>query len=100
MRATWFAMNATEINVIPIAKTVDGHGLAKVTARLCHQPLGWTGRTRYPVHLHAAEQMDLDHPSTGAPHSARTQQPIQPGSPGSMAPLSKNENHGQKHSHA
>lgn len=62
MRATWFAMNATEIYVIPIAKTVDGHGLVKITARLCHQPLGWTGRTRYPVHLHAAEQMDLDHP--------------------------------------
>ena len=62
MRATWFAMNATEIYVIPIAKTIDGHALAKITARLCHQTLGWTGRTRYPVHLHAAEQMDLDHP--------------------------------------
>jgi hypothetical protein len=62
MRATWYAMNATEIYVIPIAATVDCRALAKITARLCHQPLAWTGRTRYPVHLHAAEQMDLDHP--------------------------------------
>jgi hypothetical protein len=62
MRATWYTMNATEIHVIPIAKTIDSHALAKITARLCHQTLGWTGRTRYPVHLHAAEQMDLDHP--------------------------------------
>lgn len=62
MRATWYAMNATEIYVIPIAQTVDSRALAKITARLCHQPLAWTGRTRYPVHLRAAEQMDLDHP--------------------------------------
>jgi hypothetical protein len=62
MRATWYAMNATEIYVIPVAAAVDCRALAKITARLCHQPLAWTERTRYPVHLHAAEQMDLDHP--------------------------------------
>lgn len=61
VRATWYAMNATEIYVIRVAKTVGCHALAKITARLCHQSLAWTGRTRYPVHLHAAEQMDLDH---------------------------------------
>jgi hypothetical protein len=62
MRANWYAMNATEIYVIRVAKTVDCRALAKVTARLCHQTLAWTGRTRYPVPLHAAQQMDLDHP--------------------------------------
>ena len=62
VRATWYAMNATEIYVIPIREAVDSAALAKITARLCHQPLAWTGRTRYPVHLHAAQQMDLDHP--------------------------------------
>jgi hypothetical protein len=62
MRATWYTMNATEIYVIPVAKAVDCRALAKITARLCHQPLAWTERTRYPVPLHAAEQMDLDHP--------------------------------------
>ncbi|WP_412751497.1 RNaseH domain-containing protein [Krasilnikovia sp. M28-CT-15] len=33
-----------------------------MTARLCTQSFGWTRRTRYPVRLHAANQMDLDHP--------------------------------------
>jgi RNaseH domain of pPIWI_RE len=62
MRATWYAMNATEIFMIPVARNIDCSALARMTARLCHQPLAWTGRTRYPVHLHAAQQMDLDHP--------------------------------------
>ena len=62
MRATWYAMNATEIFMIPVAGNIDCCALAKMTARLCHQPLAWTSRTRYPVHLHAAQQMDLDHP--------------------------------------
>jgi hypothetical protein len=62
MRPTWYAMNATEIYVIPVADAADPEALAKITARLCHQTLGWTSRTRYPVQLHAAEQMDQDHP--------------------------------------
>jgi hypothetical protein len=62
VRANWYAMNATEIYVIPVNKDIDCHALAKITARLCHQPLAWTSRTRYSVHLHAAQQMDHDHP--------------------------------------
>lgn len=62
MRHTWYAMNATEIYVIPVSQGTDSQALARMTARLCHQPLAWTERTRYPVHLHAAQQMDLDHP--------------------------------------
>ncbi|MFF9337319.1 RNaseH domain-containing protein [Streptomyces albogriseolus] len=29
---------------------------------MCNRPQAWSNRTRYPVHLHAAQQMDLDHP--------------------------------------
>ncbi|WP_425581744.1 RNaseH domain-containing protein [Streptosporangium vulgare] len=36
--------------------------LARTTARLCHQTIAWSDRSRYPVPLHAARQMDLDHP--------------------------------------
>jgi hypothetical protein len=62
MRHNWYAMNATEMYVIPVRSDIDSRALAKMTARLCHQPLAWTERTRYPVHLHTAQQMDLDHP--------------------------------------
>ncbi len=61
-KANWYAMNTTEIYVIPSTPDIDTSALAYMTARLCHQSLGWTRRTRYPVHLHAANQMDLDHP--------------------------------------
>lgn len=36
--------------------------LARATARLCHQTIAWSDRSRYPVPLHAAKQLDLDHP--------------------------------------
>ncbi|MEU2573602.1 RNaseH domain-containing protein [Streptomyces anulatus] len=36
--------------------------LARATARLCHQTGAWSGRSRCPVPLHAAKQLDLDHP--------------------------------------
>ncbi|WP_159052314.1 RNaseH domain-containing protein [Streptomyces longwoodensis] len=36
-------------------------------ARLCNRPQAWSDRTRYPVHLHAAQQMDLDHPQYRPP---------------------------------
>lgn len=62
MRANWYTMNATEIFVIPLRDGVDSRALATMTARLCHQPLAWTSRTRYSLQLHAAQQMDLDHP--------------------------------------
>ena len=47
-RATWYAMNATEIFVIPVARNIDCSALARMTARLCHQPLAWTGREPAP----------------------------------------------------
>ncbi|MFI9788622.1 RNaseH domain-containing protein [Kitasatospora sp. NPDC051984] len=38
-------------------------GLAVATARMCDQALSWSDRTKYPAPLHAALQMDLDHPN-------------------------------------
>jgi hypothetical protein len=62
MSANWYAMTATEIYPVPLREQLPAEVLATVTARLCHQSLAWSNRTRYPVQLHAAQQMDLDHP--------------------------------------
>ncbi|WP_188308978.1 RNaseH domain-containing protein [Streptomyces sp. CBMA123] len=61
IKANYCAMTATEI--FPIAVNTDHRReLTMVTARLCHQALAWKHRTRYPIALHAALQMDKDHP--------------------------------------
>ncbi|MGW9525010.1 RNaseH domain-containing protein [Streptomyces diastaticus] len=61
IKANYYAMTATEI--FPIAvNTEHRRELMMVTARLCHQALAWKHRTRYPIPLHAALQMDKDHP--------------------------------------
>ncbi|MGW0954776.1 RNaseH domain-containing protein [Streptomyces sp. NPDC002545] len=73
VRQNWYSMTATEIYPIITAAragnsagqseaTIEPQPLALAAARLCHQPLAWANRTRYPVPLHAAQQMDLDHP--------------------------------------
>jgi hypothetical protein len=69
VRAPWYTMTATEIYPIIAATSagletapIEPQSLALMAARLCHQPLAWANRTRYPVPLHAAQQMDLDHP--------------------------------------
>ncbi|MFF2216458.1 RNaseH domain-containing protein [Streptomyces antibioticus] len=49
--------------IFPIAVNTDHRReLMMVTARLCHQAVAWKHRTRYPIPLHAALQMDKDHP--------------------------------------
>ncbi len=62
MPQTFYAMTATEI--LPVGGPSDQarEALAVMTARLCHQTLFWSDRARYPVPLHAAQQMDLGHP--------------------------------------
>ncbi|MBC9714483.1 DUF3893 domain-containing protein [Streptomyces sp. TRM66268-LWL] len=62
MSQNYYAMTATEI--LPIGGQSDEAraALAAMTARLCHQTLFWSDRARYPVPLHAARQMDFDHP--------------------------------------
>src|SRR5260370_26117587 len=51
VRAHWYAMNATEIYIIPAKKDIDSHALAKMTARLSPQPLAWTSRPRSSARL-------------------------------------------------
>lgn len=58
----WYAMTSTEILPLATSPLIDPGALAEITAKLCHQTMGWTERADYPVPLHAARQMDADHP--------------------------------------
>jgi hypothetical protein len=62
MSQNWYAMTASVIYPLACADGVPEEALAVTTAKLCHQAQFWDGRSRFPVPLHAAEQMDLDHP--------------------------------------
>ncbi|MCF4123029.1 RNaseH domain-containing protein [Antribacter sp. KLBMP9083] len=62
MRQNWYTMNATEIFPVANRSDLSDEGLVAGIAKLCHQTLYWTNRAKYPVPLHAAAQMDLDHP--------------------------------------
>ncbi|AJE81753.1 hypothetical protein SLNWT_1377 [Streptomyces albus] len=62
LKSPWWAMTATEIYPVAVADGIDSAMLARTTARLCHQTIAWADRSRYPVPLHAAKQLDLDHP--------------------------------------
>jgi hypothetical protein len=78
MPQNWYAMTATEIFPIGCADHAVARDLAITTAKLCHQTIAWTDRSRYPVPLHAARQMDLDHPQyrrTAPPEERITDEP-------------------------
>ncbi|BDU04547.1 RNaseH domain-containing protein [Nocardia cyriacigeorgica] len=62
MPQNWYSMTTTEIYPMFARTHVDAEALAITTANLCHQTMVWTDRARYPVPLHAAKQMDEDHP--------------------------------------
>ncbi|WP_165975032.1 RNaseH domain-containing protein [Nonomuraea deserti] len=62
LKAPWYTMTATEIHPFVLRPEIDAEALAIATARLCHQTIAWSDRSRYPAPLHAAKQMDLDHP--------------------------------------
>ncbi|GLF95259.1 RNaseH domain-containing protein [Streptomyces yaizuensis] len=62
LNAPWYAMTTREITPLHTQNQYSREALATATARLSHQALSWTDRTRYPAPLHAALQMDLDHP--------------------------------------
>lgn len=62
MKANWYSMTALSIYPAVIRDGIPADKLSMMTARLCHQPLAWGNRTKYPVQLHAAWQMDQDHP--------------------------------------
>jgi hypothetical protein len=59
-QANWYAHTSTEILVV--GTTDDPLAYAIAAARLCDHTIAWDGRTRYPVPLHGAHQMDKDHP--------------------------------------
>ncbi|WP_405818002.1 RNAseH domain-containing protein [Streptomyces sp. NBC_01390] len=69
MPQNWYSMTATEIYPLACAEGVSAEALAVATAKLCHQTLFWSDRARFPVPLHAARQMDLDHPQYRPPPS-------------------------------
>jgi hypothetical protein len=78
MSQNWYAMTASVIYPLACADGVPEEALAITTAKLCHQAQFWDGRSRFPVPLHAAEQMDLDHPQyrrTAAPEKKPTAEP-------------------------
>lgn len=62
MPQNWYSMTATEIYPIAFDPRISREALAVAAAKLCHQAQFWSDRSRYPVPLHAAKQMDLDHP--------------------------------------
>lgn len=62
IKQNWYSMTTTEIFPIGIRPGLSGRALAIAVAKLSHQTLSWNDRARNPVPLHAAEQMDLDHP--------------------------------------
>jgi RNaseH domain of pPIWI_RE/pPIWI_RE module N-terminal domain len=62
MAQNWYAMTSTVIYPLSCTDGVPEEALAITTARLCHQAQFWDGRSTFPVPLHAAKQMDLDHP--------------------------------------
>jgi hypothetical protein len=78
MSQNWYAMTASVIYPLACADGVPEEALAITTAKLCHQAQFWDGRSRFPVPLHAAKQMDLDHPQyrrTAAPEEKPTAEP-------------------------
>ena len=60
-QANWYAHTSTEILVVGTAADAT-LTYAITAARLCDHTIAWDSRTRYPVPLHSAHQMDKDHP--------------------------------------
>jgi RNaseH domain of pPIWI_RE/pPIWI_RE module N-terminal domain len=60
-QANWYAHTATEILIVGAAADTQ-LSYAVAAARLCDHTIAWDSRTRYPVPLHGAYQMDKDHP--------------------------------------
>ncbi|MEW2084949.1 RNaseH domain-containing protein [Streptomyces sp. NPDC005283] len=59
---TWFNLTATEIAVIHHPDNAKALPYALTAARLCNHALAWEHRTRHPLPIHAAIQMDKNHP--------------------------------------
>ncbi|MFJ6825487.1 RNaseH domain-containing protein [Streptomyces niveus] len=59
---TWHNLTGTEIAVIQRPDGADALPYALTAARLCNHALAWEHRTRHPLPIHAAIQMDKNHP--------------------------------------
>ncbi len=59
---TWHNLTATEITVIQCPDEDDALPYALTAARLCNHALTWERRTRHPLPIDAAIQMDKNHP--------------------------------------
>lgn len=62
LNSPWYSMTTREITPMYTQDGYDRETLAVAAARLSHQAISWSDRTRYPAPLHAALQMDLGHP--------------------------------------
>ncbi|MEU9315779.1 RNaseH domain-containing protein [Streptomyces sp. NPDC048295] len=62
LNSPWYSMTTREITPMYTRSGYEREALAVAAARLSHQALSWSDRTRYPAPLHAALQMDLGHP--------------------------------------
>ncbi|MFB7852657.1 RNaseH domain-containing protein [Streptomyces sp. NPDC056053] len=58
----WHCLTSTEIAVITHPAGEESLPYAVTTARLCTHALAWMGRTQHPLPIHAAIQMDKNHP--------------------------------------
>ncbi|MFJ9752621.1 RNaseH domain-containing protein [Streptomyces chartreusis] len=58
----WHSLTATEIAVISHPEGEETLPYALTAARLCTHALAWSNRTRHPLPIHAAIQMDRNHP--------------------------------------
>ncbi|MFG2925695.1 RNaseH domain-containing protein [Streptomyces sp. NPDC048305] len=58
----WHCLTSTEIAVIDHPADEDPLPYAVTAARLCTHALAWLGRTQHPLPVHAAIQMDMNHP--------------------------------------
>lgn len=62
LNSPWYSMTTREITPMHTRDGYDRETLAVAAARLSHQAISWSDRTRYAAPLHAALQMDLGHP--------------------------------------
>lgn len=65
LKTPWWAVTATEIYPVGVANGVDRTMLARATARLCHQTVAWSDRSRYPCLCMQRSNWISTIPSTG-----------------------------------
>ncbi|MFG3532844.1 RNaseH domain-containing protein [Streptomyces sp. NPDC047917] len=72
MNSPWYAMTTREINPMHTQNGYARQALAIATARLSHQALTWSDRTRYATPSTAPSRWILTIPSTAGPRPRTT----------------------------